>query len=118
MSLARLLVIVSDSAAVMLAGAAIGRRAGTTLVLVGSHMTVRATRAVVLPLLTPPERAAWDEAYPLSGDTDGTWDRPIYSPASTTHPTVPSMTTSAPSLLCAPDAAEAFDLNDLRSVTR
>jgi hypothetical protein len=113
-----MIVVVSDSSLALLAGCVVSRRHGLTLVLVGSCLSLRATRAIVWPLLREPERATWDAAYGTHPDTASVWERPIFTPASLRHPTVPSHTVTAQPLVVPDDAAEMLGLKNARRVSR
>jgi hypothetical protein len=89
-----------------------------TLVLVGSCLTLRATRALVWPLLTDAERAAWDEGYGRHPDDAAIWRRPIFSPASLTRPDVPSQTVKSQPLVQSVDTADVLGHMHARRVFR
>jgi len=118
LSLARLVIVVSDSSLAMLAGCVVSRRHGLTLVLVGSCLTLRATRALVWPLLRDPERAAWDSGYGVHAEHDPIWSRPIFAPTSLSHPDVPTQTVTAQPLVQSADTADLLGHMHSRRVSR
>ena len=84
--------VVSQASAVLNIGAAVGRRAGRTVILAASTLTLREGRETIAPLLTLDELAICDAAFNIDCATDEWWEGPIFTPASLAHPTVGALT--------------------------